>query len=65
MDATFCNMKSLENYEDETYRDYRITYVRPGCIFYVSNNAGYRRGISSMRKDARRWIDLLIAGQVK
>jgi hypothetical protein len=33
--------------------------------FYVSNANGYNRGISSLRKDARRWVDMLIAGKVK
>jgi hypothetical protein len=54
-----------ETFESETYRDYVIDYDHTGGVFYVSNSAGYRRGISSLRKDARRWVDLLITGKVR
>jgi hypothetical protein len=54
-----------ENFEPENYRGYVITYARPGCIFEVTNDKGYRRGVSSLRKDAKHWIDMLIEGKVK
>jgi len=54
-----------ESFEPETYRDHTITYDKTGGIFSVSNANGYRRGISSMRKDARRWVDMLIDGKVR
>lgn len=55
---------SKETFETESYRGYFIEYERTGGTFYVAS-APYRRGISSLRKDARRWIDMLIAGEVK
>lgn len=68
MDAALANRNCTgprETFEDETYRGYRISYVRPGCIFEVSNDKGYRRGIGQTRKMAQRWIDLLIEGKVR
>ena len=56
---------SKETFEPESYRGYLISYDRTGGTFYVSHANGYHRGISSLRKDARRWIDMLIAGEVK
>jgi hypothetical protein len=56
---------SKETFEPETYCGYAIAYDRAAGVFYVSNESGYCRGISSLRKDARRWIDMLIAGEVK
>lgn len=53
-----------ETHEDEVYRGYLITYVRPGCFYQVSKE-DYRRGISSTRKDAKRWIDLREEGKVR
>ena len=64
MDAIVTRGKP-ETFEDEIYRGYRINYVRPGCIFEISNDKGYRRGISSLRKDAKRWIDMLTEGKVR
>jgi hypothetical protein len=64
MDATITR-GNPETFADETYRGYRITYVRPGCIFEVSDDKGYRRGVGQTRKQAQRWIDLLISGEVK
>ena len=48
---------------DETYRGYLIDYHQKTATFYVSKDA-YRRGIGT-RKDARRWVDLLIEGKVR
>jgi hypothetical protein len=48
-----------ETYEDESYRGYLISYDRE-CGTFIVSTTGYRRGISSLRKDAKRWIDLLI-----
>ncbi len=53
-----------ESFADESYRGYTISYTRPDCIVVVSKE-GYSRGISSLRKDARRWVDLLLAGKVR
>jgi len=68
MDASLNNRNNVgprENFGPETYRGYKIYYEQIGGIFCIANDKGYRRGISSMRKDAKRWIDLLIAGEVK
>jgi hypothetical protein len=54
-----------ENYADETYRDYLISYDHNGGVFYVSKGTEYRRGISSLRRDAKRWVDMLISGKVR
>ena len=64
MDAKITTGKP-ENFESETYREYLIVYDRNAGIFIVGNSIGYCRGISSLRKDAKRWIDLLIAGKVR
>jgi hypothetical protein len=66
MDAKIERLPHYPNrFADEEYRGYSISYLHSSGTFYVSGPQNYRRGISSLRKDAKRWIDLLIEGKIK
>jgi hypothetical protein len=52
-------------FADEEYRGYSISYLHSSGTFYITGPNNYRRGISSLRKDAKRWINLLVEGKIK